>query len=389
MPAPHPQTLIHSAHKIAPTHTMSNAWVLSRNGRVESTGVGDSWRSLENIGSHTEIIDAQGAYLTPGFIDIHVHGGAGQSFDEGPAGFDTILNLHRSHGTTRSIISLVTASLDQLVARTAAAAQKTEDDPRVLGIHLEGPFLNPTHKGAHEENLLHAATPDELDALLAAGRGHIRQVTLAPELRNGLDSVRHLVNSGVAVAIGHSNASYEQTIEAFAAGASILTHAFNGMQGIHHRAPGPVVAALNTPGVTLEVIADNIHVRPEIISMLFSQAPGRVALITDAMAAAGVGDGHYELGDLSVTVTDGVARLDDGGSIAGSTITLDAALRVAVHLAGVPLHDAVTALTHTPAKAVGYGEKFGLLEPGYAADLLLLSENLEVQRVWVGGHPVS
>ncbi len=381
-------TVIHSARRITPTQIIPDAWVAWVGHTITEVGTGDSWHAVvagRGDAPEASVIDAAGAYLSPGFIDIHNHGGAGRNFDDGQVSFDAALAMHRSHGTTRCIISLVTNPIEKMIELTGQAAARAEADELVLGVHLEGPFLNTSHKGAHSEELLHAATRAELDALLAAGRGQIRQITMAPELEGGLDSIRHLVSNGVAVAVGHSDADYETTVAAFEAGATILTHAFNGMNGIHHRAPGPVVAAIDTPGITLEVIADDIHVRPEVIAILFGQAPGRIALITDAMAAAGFGDGSYTLGSLDVTVTDGVARLNQGGSIAGSTLTLDRALQVAVNRAGLSITDAVTALTVTPATALGLGDTLGRTAPGYAADILLLSDALEVQRVWAAG----
>ncbi|MFF2773250.1 N-acetylglucosamine-6-phosphate deacetylase, partial [Streptomyces bacillaris] len=218
--------------------------------------------------------------------------------------------------------------------------------------------------------------------------GTLRQITLAPELPGGLDAVRAFAEAGVAVAVGHTAADYDQTLAAFDAGATILTHAFNGMDGIHHRAPGPVAAATRTPGVTVEVINDGIHVHPEVVRMAFAAAPGRVALITDAMAAAGEADGDYLLGTLRVEVRDGVARLAEGGSIAGSTLTQDDALRRAVREVGVSVEDAVRALTETPAAAIGRGGDLGRLAPGYAADAVLLDDEFRVLRVWTAGAAV-
>ncbi|MFC4223882.1 N-acetylglucosamine-6-phosphate deacetylase [Lysinibacter cavernae] len=378
-------TIIHSATLIDNGLERANSWIAFDGGIITRTGTGTDWRQLMADDPGYDVVDATGYILTPGFIDIHTHGGAGHNFDEGSAAFDAAIRMHRSRGTTRLVISLVTNPLDTMVALTEQVASRAAVDHHVLGVHLEGPFLSALHKGAHNERLLHAATTAELDRLLKAANGYLRQITLAPELDGGLDAVRHMVTNGVAVAVGHSDASYEQTTEAFEAGASILTHAFNGMNGIHHRAPGPVLAAFDHDGVTLEVIADGIHLRPEVISMVFGQAPGRVALITDAMAATGVGDGHYTLGELDVTVTDGVARLTEGGSIAGSTLTLDQALRTAVLRSGVSLPNAVTALTSAPARALGVDDRLGHLQPGYAADAVLLTPELEVARVWAAG----
>ncbi len=376
-------TVIHSTRLVDAGTVTPDTWVAFTDGVVASTGTGRGWHALDAA----DVVDGGEGFLTPGFIDIHGHGGAGAAFDDGPEAIATARALHRAHGTTRAVISLVTASLDDLAARAGMVADAAARDATILGSHLEGPFLDRGHKGAHTEALLRPSTPHDLDRLLEAGRGTIRQVTLAPEIDGGMDAVRRLVAAGVAVAVGHTDATQEQTAAAFAAGATILTHAFNGMRGIHHREPGPVMAALRDDRVFLEVIADGIHLHADVIRLAFDEAPGRVALITDAMAAAGAPDGAYALGGLAVTVTDGTARLDAGGAIAGSTLTQDRALRVAV-AAGVPVAAAVTALTAVPARAVGRPE-LGSLHPGGIADAVLLDAELQVTGVWVDGVRVA
>lgn len=376
--------IIHSARLVSGGSTTADAWVSFEGDTVAAVGTGTAWRALGIDPASTT--DARGRLLTPGFIDIHCHGGGGASFEDGAEAIETALGLHHRHGTTRIVLSLVTASQADLESRLAVIADETERNPLVLGAHLEGPFLDDAFRGAHDPALLRAPDPQSIDRLLEAGRGHIRQVTLAPELPGATAAIRTLVGAGIAVAVGHSAADYREAMAAFDSGASILTHAFNGMRGIHHRAPGPVAAATRSPQVTLEVINDGVHVHPEVVRLAFAGAPGRIALITDAMAAAGSSDGRYRLGTLAVTVTDGVARADRGGSIAGSTLTLDAALRRAVTEVGVTLEDAVTALTETPARAIGRAHDLGRLAPGYAADAVLLGDGFEVDAVFAAGR---
>lgn len=373
-------TILHSARLIDGGALTEDAWVAFTDGVVTRTGVGGTWRELPA----GDVVDAGGSYLAPGFIDLHEHGAGGASFDDGADAIATGREVHRAHGTTRAVISLVTASIDDLAARVAMVADVAGRDATVLGSHLEGPFLSPLHKGAHTVELLRDPDPASLDRLIDAGRGTIRQLTLAPELPGGLDAVARLVAAGVTVAVGHTDATAEQAAAAFDAGATLLTHAFNTMRGIHHRAPGPVVAAMRDERVTLELIADGIHVHPDVIALAFAGAPGRIALVTDAMAATGSADGQYELGGLAVTVTDGVARLDSNGAIAGSTLTQDAALRLAVRC-GVSLPDAVAAVSTVPARALGMGRRFGSLRVGMEADAVLLDEELSVTGVWVSG----
>ncbi len=382
--------IVHSVRLVDAGTETPDAWVRFDGALVEASGVGDTWRG----GPDDEIVDGtavagDGAVLTPGFIDIHGHGGAGAEYDEGADAVRRARRTHRAHGTTRAVVSLVTADLDTLAGRAAMVADLVATDGDVLGSHLEGPFLDAGHKGAHDESGLIPPTPQAVDRLLAAGRGTLRQITIAPELPGALDAIRRIVASGTAVAVGHTGADAATTAAAFDAGARILTHAFNAMPPLHHRAPGPIGAATADERVTLEVIADGVHLDAEIVRIAFAAASGRIALVTDAMAAAGAPDGDYELGGLAVDVREGVARLVDSGAIAGSTLTQDAALRFAVHRAGVPLPAAVDALTSTPARAIGVDDRFGTLQPGHAADAVLLDASLAVRRVWADGAAIG
>ncbi|MDT3330451.1 N-acetylglucosamine-6-phosphate deacetylase [Microbacterium sp. KSW-18] len=369
--------IIQSARLIDAGAETPDAWIRIEAGRVAASGTGDSWRSL----GADEVVDASGAVLTPGFVDLHGHGGGGRAHEDGIEAIRVARATHLAHGTTRAVISLVAGSPADLATRLGAIAELAEADASVLGAHLEGPFLDPAHHGAHDPALLLTPTPEAVAALIEAARGSLVQVTLAPELPGGHDAIARFAAAGVVVAVGHTDADVEATRRAFDAGATLLTHAFNAMPGLHHRAPGPVGAATGDPRVTLEVIADGVHLHPDVIRMLFAAAPGRIALVTDAMAAAGAADGTYLLGSLSVTVDAGVARLADG-TIAGSTLTQDAALRTAV-AAGVALPDAVAALTATPARTIGRPE-LGSLAVGAVADAVLLSADLHVRRVFSG-----
>ncbi|WP_448719956.1 N-acetylglucosamine-6-phosphate deacetylase [Microbacterium natoriense] len=384
-PTPTGSLVIHSARIVDRGAVVDDGWVRIEGGVVTDRGAGDDWAPADEIVDASTIAGAD-AVLTPGFVDIHGHGGAGASFDDGVEAIRTGRALHRAHGTTRAVVSLVTASLDDLARSVSAIADLMQTDADIIGSHLEGPFLDPGHHGAHEPSLLREPAAEDVARLLDAGRGTVRQVTIAPELPGGLDAIRQIVDAGAAAAVGHTDADAAIATAAFEAGATILTHAFNAMPGIHHRAPGPVLAAAADHRVVLEGIADNVHLDPYVIKLLFDSAPERVALITDAMAAAGSADGHYDLGAVSVTVENGVARADDTGAIAGSTLTQDVALRRAVQ-AGVPLPAAVRALTETPARAIGAGAALGALRSGCCGDAVLLDAELHVVRVWVGERP--
>ncbi|RNL58102.1 N-acetylglucosamine-6-phosphate deacetylase [Arthrobacter oryzae] len=325
--------------------------------------------------------------LVPGFIDAHVHGGGGQSFDDpDPDAAGRIATTHLRRGTTTIMASLVTAPLDQLEQHVRRLAPHVRSGD-LAGIHLEGPWLSPSHKGAHAPELLRAPARGDVAHLLQAGAGTVRMVTLAPELAGGLDAVRQICSHGAVAAIGHTDASYEQTRAAIQAGATAGTHVFNGMRPIHHRQPGPATALLEDKDVFVELIADGVHLHPAMIRRIFD-SPARAVLVTDAMAAADAPEGRYRLGGLDVDVRDGQARLAGSGSIAGSTLTLDAALRYAVEAAGVPLGEALTALTEHPATMLGLSD-VGALEPGKRADLVVLDEGLTVCAVMRAGQWTS
>lgn len=380
--------IVHSARVVDGGVVTENGWIRFDGGRVSASGIGDTWREEGGVAEAIDATDAAGpgAVLTPGFIDLHGHGGGGFAYDDGADAIRAARSVHRAHGTTRAVVSLVTAGLDVLAERVRTVAALTRTDPDVLGSHLEGPFLDLGHKGAHDPALLRSPTPAALDALLEAGAGTVRQVTLAPELAGGLDAVRRVVAAGAAAAVGHTGADYATARAAFDAGATILTHAFNAMPALHHRLPGPVGAAVSDDRVTIEAIADGVHLHPSVLRMLAASAPGRIALITDAMAAACAPDGHYRLGTLDVDVEHGVAHVAGTTTIAGSTLTQDAALRIAVD-AGVPLGAAVHAATRAPAAAIGRHD-LGHFGAGAAADAVLLDADLRVRRVWFAGSPL-
>ncbi|MEZ2122575.1 N-acetylglucosamine-6-phosphate deacetylase [Corynebacterium sp. CCM 9203] len=354
------------------------------------THVGTTAESHDWPSGGAEIIDAQGAPVVPGYIDVHHHGGGGVAYDDGPEATTTALAKHAAHGTTRAVLSYVTDSLDLMEQRIREGAEIVRTNPRVLGLHPEGPFLDPGHKGAHPLHELKDPTDDNVRRILDAGEGTIVQMTIAPERENGTEAVKLLVNNGVVAAVGHTNASYETAREAFDNGATQLTHAFNGMNGIHHRAPGPVIAALRDERVWVEVINDGIHVHPQVVRSLFLEAPERVVLVTDAMSATCNPDGDYMLGQLKVKVRDGVARLAEGDSLAGSTLTMDRAVANAVHEVGVPLDVAVAAATGHAARCIGVDTRYGRIAAGYPGDVLILnSESLLPTRIWAAGEAIE
>lgn len=374
-------TLLHSATAVDARGETPDAWLLLDGATIAAVGTGVDRPAAD------EVIDMTGRWVTPGFIDLHGHGGGGEDYATG--NLEVALAAHRAHGTTRSIVSLVANPVDVLVEQLARLATVADSDPRLLGSHLEGPFLAPARRGAHAAEMLITPDAQTVDRLLAAAAGTLRQVTIAPELPGALDAIRRFVDAGVVVAVGHTDADAATARAAFDAGATVLTHAFNAMPGIHHRAPGPIVAAFDDPRVSLELVLDGHHVDPAVAAIAFASAPGRVALITDAMAAAAARDGGYRLGALDVEVRAGVATVAGTDTIAGSTLTHDVALRLAVEQVRLTRSEAVAALTATPARILGLDDRLGLLSPGYAADLVVLDDTFTVHAVWADGHPVG
>ncbi|MCZ7378085.1 N-acetylglucosamine-6-phosphate deacetylase [Micromonospora sp. WMMC250] len=330
-----------------------------------------------------------GHWILPGFVDMHTHGGGGHTFTTGDADeARAAADFHLAHGTTTLLASLVSAPFELMRSATEAFSPLVEEGV-LAGVHFEGPYLSATRCGAQNPEYLRDPSTDELTELIKLGRGAVRMVTLAPERDGALEAIRLLASQRVVAAVGHTDATYEQTRAAVAAGASVGTHLFNGMRPVHHREPGPVVALLDAPTVICELVADGVHLHDGMLTYVAATAgPERAALITDAMAAAGMADGEYELGGQAVTVTEGVARLARDGAIAGSTLTMDAALRHAVD-AGIPIADAARMVATTPARAIGLGDRVGALQVGLRADLVVLDDDLNVVRVLRGGSWVD
>jgi len=356
-------------------------WVLATDGRIGSVGSPD-----EPVPDADRSIDATGCFVTPGFVDIHVNGGGGHHFQDGVEESLAALRAMREYGTTRSVASLVTSSLPSLISSTEAISQAMKRDPRLIGVHVEGPFLAPARRGAHDPDRLAHPDSASVDRLLEFAPDVVRKITIAPELPGAMEAITRFVDAGVKVAVGHTACDYETAREAFARGASLVTHAFNAMAPIEGRAPGVLGAAVEAAHVTIEVIADGVHVHPASIALLFAAAPGRVALVTDAIAAAGAPDGRYSLGKMDVDVADGRAVVAGTDTLAGSTLTPDRAIRVVVNDCGVPLPVAVGAFTDTPSRAID--DRGGaVLEPGMPGDLVLLDADLSVSDVITGSPP--
>jgi N-acetylglucosamine-6-phosphate deacetylase len=337
-----------------------------------------------------ERLSLAGRTLIPGFVDLHVHGGGGHSMQSAdPAQIRAASAFHLEHGTTRTLVSIVTAPLDEMLSTLRTVSQLVAEGT-ILGAHLEGPFLNPLRAGAHDARHLLAPDAATFERLRAAADGALRVVTIAPELPGGIDLVRRVVASGAVAAIGHSDADHSAAMAAFDAGTTLVTHLFNGMRPWHHREPGLAGAALERAGVTCELIADGVHVHDGSARLAFAAAPGRIALVTDATAAAGSEDGApHRLGTVDVRVRDGAPRLADGVTLAGSILTMDLALARTGRDIGLSIGAAVEAASMVPANVLGIGDRVGSIEPGKDADLLVLDDGLRVEAVMSGGRWIT
>ncbi|OMC41246.1 N-acetylglucosamine-6-phosphate deacetylase [Mycobacterium sp. GA-1841] len=355
-------------------------WIELSGDRVVAVGAGAPPRPADD--------DLGAATVVPGFVDTHTHGGAGGGFSvtspaETPTATATATALHRGHGTTTMIASLVTAGPDELVRQVGALAEQVRAGV-IDGIHLEGPWLSAARCGAHQPALMRDPDPEEIDRVLAAAAATIRMVTIAPERPGALPAIRRFVDAGVVVAVGHTDATYEQTRAAIAAGASVGTHLFNAMRPIDRREPGPVIALMEDPDVTVELIADGVHIDAAIYRhVVRAVGPDRVSLITDAMPAAGLPDGRYMLGPVPVEVAGGVALVAGTDTVAGSTATMDRVVRFAAAHCGLSRDEALLRVTRqasaNPARALGLPA--GALVPGARADLVVLDADLAVTRV--------
>jgi N-acetylglucosamine-6-phosphate deacetylase len=357
---------------------------------VEDSSVLDVGRGRPASGSR--VVDLGDVLVAPGFVDVHVHGGGGYEVncatrDQVEASVWKMASFHRRHGTTALVATTVSDSPEALrAAIEGVASVATSPGSGVLGSNLEGPWISPSRAGAQFPGALRLPDAADLEDLLARARGTLRMLTLAPELDGALEVIAAARDAGVVVSIGHTDADYEIARAAFDAGATHVTHLFNAMAPIHHRRPGPVAAALADPRVCLEIIADGVHIHPALISLVAAVAPGRLVLVTDAIGATGTGPGRHRLGPQEVFVSDGRAVLaDHEETVAGSVLTMDRAVKVAVTTAHVPLLTALQAASLRPATVLGERLK-GHLEPGCDADLVVLDRDLAVLATILGGR---
>jgi len=383
-------TAIFADRALTPLEEITDCAIVIEDRRISAVGRRDS----VDVPAGAREIRAPGMTIVPGFVDVHIHGAGGHDVMEAdPAALSAVARTAARFGTTSLVATTVTAALDRTCRSLEGMArfireQSTPSDAdavaEILGIHFEGPFISHTRRGVHPEEWIAAPSVETLRRMLGAAAGCGKILTLAPELPGALELVDAARAEGLVVALGHTDATFGESLAAIQRGARHTVHVFNAMRPFSHRETGVLGAVLTSPEVTTELIADGVHVDPAAMRLLFAaKGAARVVLVSDATAAAGMPDGTYRLGTFEVTVAGGVSRNVDG-RLAGSTLTLDRALRNVVAL-GVPLADAVRMLTLNPATLLGLELTKGVLAPGAGADLVLLNSDLHVAGVMTRG----
>jgi len=381
------QTIIKNVNLILPDQLLTDGWLIIESGKIANFGTG----SLPATDS-AAIIDGQGQYVLAGFIDIHVHGGASYDFmDAGAEELDGITSFHMKHGTTAMLATTVTGSQEQLsaVLKSVASYRQQASMPytQLVGVHLEGPFVNPKWKGAQNEAYMVEPQPTWLEQWQVQYPGLIKMQTLAPEINGAYDYIELLSKHGIVAACGHTDSNFDQISGAVKHGLRHAVHTYNAMKGLHHREPGTLGAVMLHDEITAELIADGIHVHAAAAKILHKmKGSDRLVLVTDAMSAAGMPDGDYELGGLPVVVEQGVARLKQDGSLAGSTLTMIEGYRFLVEQVGVSLSEASRIASLNPATVLGLQEQYGSIAVGKRADLLLMDENFKLSQVFISGE---
>ena len=384
--------LLHTARALTPATEILDAGILIRDGVIEAIGP----RQGMSLPGGAQEVSAREQTAIPGFVDVHIHGAGGHDVMEGTEeALAAVACTVAKHGTTSFVATTVTASPEDTcrsvegIARYISTQHETDEARAdVLGIHYEGPFISPARRGVHPVEWIQLPSAELLEKLFHAASGNARILTIAPELLGAAPCIDAAHKAGVVVAMGHTDATYEQARAAIARGAHHAVHVYNAMRPFSHRDSGVIGAVLTSPEVTAELIADGVHVEEAAMRLLLqAKGAGCVILVSDGISATGMPDGKYMLGKFEVTVSGGVCRNAEG-RLAGSTLTLDRALRNIVGL-GVPLVDAVGMLTVNPATLLGIEFKKGALRIGADADIVLLDEGLQVTNVWARGMPLD
>jgi N-acetylglucosamine-6-phosphate deacetylase len=370
---------------ITPLEIYEDADILIEDGTIIAVGPGVA------SGEIAEVIDAGGAIVAPGYIDVHVHGSAGHDTMDGTReAIEGMARFFAAHGVTSFCPTTLTQPAADIMASVRAVHECMENPieggAQPLGVHLEGPCIDAKKKGAQPEQ--HITTAAAIDYQQLFSLGNIKLITLAPEIEENKALIAFARSQGAAVVVGHSSATYEDIEEAVQHGLNHATHTFNQMEGLHHRKPGTVGGVLLLDEIYAEFIADGIHLHPAVVDMVVRlKGPERAVAITDAISGAGMPDGDYELGGQAIVVKEGAVRLPDG-TLAGSALTLDQAVRNIAEFTIAPLPEAIQMATLTPARSIGVANRKGSLEPGKDADIVILDDDLSVLKTMVGGEVV-
>ena len=379
-----PETIVIKGNVLTPREQIGGGSVVVEDGRIAEVSEGKAPQG--------RVLDFEGCYVVPGFVDIHVHGGAGEDvMDASDGGLDRLSLFLAAGGVTSFLATTNTDSHERTlkaVREIGEAAKRGTRGARLLGLHMEGPYISMERSGAQNRAHIRLPALDELgQASLEAG-GSLRMVTLAPEVDGALEAVRWLASRGIVPAAGHTDATYDEARAGIEAGIRHASHLFNGMRSLHHREPGLVGAALDDERVTVELIADCYHIHPAVLRIVARlKGAGRTALVSDSIAAAGLPDGDYSLGGMKVAVRHGKSLLESG-TLAGSTIRLCDAVRNMVEKADVPLREAVEMASTTPARVAGAADRKGSIAPGMDADITVLDRGLSVMLTMVEGRVI-
>lgn len=388
------RTILANGTVITPIRALHSSSVIVEGGRIAAVLPSDQVEMQEQ----DRVIDVGGAYIAPGFIDIHTHGAGGHDFMDGSV--EAIMEAARTHlryGTTTIMPTTLTSDLDELfdtLDKFAQAKSKLKDGPNLHGLHLEGPYFSREQAGAQDPRYIKNPDPDEYRRIVGYS-GEVKRWTIAPELPGALEMGRYLSERGILCSMGHTNAVYEDVVAAVENGFRLVTHLYSAMSGVRrinaYRYAGVIESALLLDELTVEVIADGVHLPKSLLQLTYKvKGPDRICLVTDSMRGAGMPEGESILGSLKdgqrVIIEDGVAKLPDRSAFAGSVSTSDRLVRTMVKLAEVPLVDAVKMVTLTPAKLLGIDHCKGVIAPGKDADLVVFDAHINVSLVMVGGQ---
>ncbi|MEK3881725.1 N-acetylglucosamine-6-phosphate deacetylase [Paenibacillus sp. PL2-23] len=382
---------IHNVNIVLEDRVIQGSVTVS-NGRIDSI-LEDSGEPAADPQAKEGWLDGNGGWLLPGFIDLHVHGGFGGDFMyANRESYDRITGFHASQGTTAMLATTMTASREAIEAVLEAVSAYQRDGmpyAQLLGVHLEGPFISEKWPGAQNPDFIRDPQLEWLKSWHKQYPGLLRLLTLAPEKNGSIETIQWLKEQGIIAAAGHTDALYEDMRAAADAGLTHAVHTYNAMRGLHHREPGTLGAVLTDDRIYAEIIADGEHVHPAAIALLLAAKPqDRVLIITDAIEAAGMPDGEYELGGLAVVVKNGTARLREGNALAGSSLTMIRAIRYLLANTGLSIVDVSRMASGNPARALGVMEHRGSIAVGKAADLVLTDTELQVERTWSGGRSI-